>query len=154
MGRHAVTPGSDAFASAAGGAGRTVVVEGPVDSVAARAAAAGLAVLHARAQPESPPFGLAVALLRPAVEALPARERGSAFAGAAGLAAPLFEPRCPAAGELALVHGLYWLTTRLADRAPLALLVEGGRDADEPSLRLFAYLAQRIDELPVALVLA
>ena len=154
LGERIVTPESEAFAAVASGEGRTVVVERPVESLAARAADAGLHVLHARARPESAPFALAVDLLRPAVERLPARARTRVFAGTPGLVEPLFESRPAAAGELALVHGLYWLTARLAERAPLALLVENARHADEPSLRLCAYLAQRIDELPVALVLA
>ena len=98
-------------------------------------------------------------LLGPAVARLAADERPALFAGAASLAEPLFAagdatPAGASAGTFAIVHGLYWLTARLADRTPLALLVEDARRADEPSLRLCAYLAQRIDELPVAVVLS
>ena len=42
----------------------------------------------------------------------------------------------------------------LADRGPLLLLVDDCQWADRESLRFLAFLAQRIEGLPVALVLA
>jgi hypothetical protein len=162
---HRATALGAMFRAAAGGEGRAVVLQGSAQGVRQSAEEVGLVVLHARAGEGAPsagraptPFATAVDLLRPGVERLRVNERPEVFAGAASLAEPLFAhgaPSATAAGnEFALVHGLYWLTARLADRHPLALLVEEARRADEPSLRLCAYLAQRIDELPVALVLA
>jgi predicted ATPase len=168
----------EAVAAAASGSGELVVVEAPaglgksrlLDETAVRAAAAGLDVLSARATEleRSFPFGVALQLFRPALARLGERERAGVLAGAARLAAPLFgeagraanghrpAPRGRSAerGDFSVMHGLYWLASNLADRAPLALLVDDAHWADEPSLRLFVYLAQRIDELPVALVLA
>ena len=50
------------------------------------------------------------------------------------------------------MHGLYWACANLASRGPLLLLVDDLHWADEASLRFLAYLARRVDELPVALV--
>ena len=48
------------------------------------------------------------------------------------------------------MHGLYWLTVSLApQRAPLLLAVDDLHWADQPSLRFAAYLARRLDDLPV-----
>ena len=46
----------------------------------------------------------------------------------------------------------YWACANLASRGPLLLLVDDLHWADEASLRFLAYLAWRVDELPVALV--
>ena len=51
------------------------------------------------------------------------------------------------------MHGLYWLTANLAERAPLLLAIDDAHWADEPSLLFVAYLARRIESLPVALVI-
>ena len=42
----------------------------------------------------------------------------------------------------------------LADRAPVLVLVDDCQWADRESLRFLAYLAQRIEGLPVAMLLA
>jgi DNA-binding NarL/FixJ family response regulator len=52
------------------------------------------------------------------------------------------------------MHGLYWLVANLAARQPLLLAVDDAHWADAPSLRWFAHLAARIEDLPVALLLA
>jgi hypothetical protein len=149
---HRGAPLDEVFAAVRRGEGRAVAA--PSVPVRDLAAEAGLTVLHARGRAGAAPFATAVELLAPAVEPLGAGARRRVFAGAASLAEPLFTRAArPATSEFAFVHGLYWLTARLADRGPLALLVESAGRGDEPSLRLCAYLAQRIDELPVALVL-
>lgn len=56
--------------------------------------------------------------------------------------------------EFALVHSLYWLVVNLADARPLVLVVDDAQWADEQSLRFLHYLAQRIHDLPVAIVVA
>ena len=53
----------------------------------------------------------------------------------------------------AAMHGLYWMTVSLAERAPLLLVVDDVQWSDEMSLRFVLYLARRLDDLPV-LVLA
>src|SRR5262245_14437897 len=90
-----------ALRSAAAGSGMTVMVEGAAglgkSSLLAEAAAlAGdedMAVLRARGGVLEREFalGVVIQLLAPSVDALTKRERDRAFAGAAGLARPLFE---------------------------------------------------------------
>ena len=56
--------------------------------------------------------------------------------------------------SFARIHGLYWLTVALAERAPLALVVDDLHWSDEPSLRFLAYLAARLEGLPLLLLAA
>ena len=58
-----------------------------------------------------------------------------------------------------VIHGLYWLACNLiapaggqAQPEPLAMLVDDVQWADRPSLRFLAYLADRIADLPLLLV--
>ncbi|MDQ6806367.1 MAG: LuxR C-terminal-related transcriptional regulator, partial [Actinomycetota bacterium] len=53
-----------------------------------------------------------------------------------------------------LMHGLYWLIANLAALGPLALIVDDAHWSDERSLRALAYLARRLDGLPIVLILA
>ena len=103
-------------------------------------------------------LGVVIGLLAPSIEPLAARERELLFAGAAGLARPLFEavPDRAAADDrlFARFHGLHWLCARLAEVRPLALLVDDAHWADEQSLRFLAYLEARIEEIPACAILA
>src|SRR6266513_1836774 len=99
------------------GAGKTVLAR------EARAAAerARMVPLQARGSELEQPFAFGVVrqLLEPVISKEPARS--DLFAGAAGLAARLFEPgewRSLEPGFEAL-HGLYWLLVNIADRAPV-----------------------------------
>ena len=51
------------------------------------------------------------------------------------------------------LHSLYWLVVNVADRAPVLVLVDDCQWADRESLRFLAYLAQRIEGLPVVMLL-
>jgi DNA-binding CsgD family transcriptional regulator len=103
-------------------------------------------------------FGLVRQLFEPKLARLGSADRNEVLAGAAGLAAPLFEqldadaltPRGEASH--ATLHGLYWLTVNLATKQPLALSVDDLHWGDPPSLRFLAYLANRVEELPVLMV--
>ncbi len=79
------------------------------------------------------------------------------FVGAAQAAAPILgfgDPTAPALHEPGVVlHGLYWLTVALAESQPVALICDDAHWFDGPSLRFIAYLANRVAELPVAIVL-
>src|SRR5687767_13909743 len=103
-------------------------------------------------------LGIVIQLLAPCVEPLAANEREQAFAGAAGLARPLFEhvPDRAAADDrlFARFHGLHWLCARLAEERPLAMLIDDAHWADEQSIRFLAYLAARIEEIPACAILA
>ena len=107
-------------------------------------------------------FGVARQLFEPAlVRATPAR-REELLVGAAGRARLVLdydrrtEPRTRAApGSVETVlQGLYWLAANLAESAPLLLVVDDAHWADRSSLLFLAYLARRLEDLPVALVLA
>jgi DNA-binding CsgD family transcriptional regulator len=107
------------------------------------------------------PFGVVRQLLEPALARLEAAERERAFSGAARLARPLFESADPRGGPtaggadgFAVLHGLYWLVANLADREPLALLVDDYQWADAPSMRFVEYLAHRVAGQPLGLVVA
>ena len=75
--------------------------------------------------------------------------------GAGRLAAPVFgddgADRNDRDVVASVLHGLYWLVGNLAERAPLALLVDDAQWLDEASARFLVYLARRVDSLPVLL---
>ena len=54
--------------------------------------------------------------------------------------------------ELGVIHGLNWLTVNLAESRPLAILVDDVHWADELSLRSLIYIAERLADIPVALI--
>ena len=62
------------------------------------------------------------------------------------------------AGERAvsfeLQHGLYWLTADLAESSPLLVSVDDVQWSDPDSLGFLLYLARRLDDLRVALLVA
>jgi DNA-binding CsgD family transcriptional regulator/energy-coupling factor transporter ATP-binding protein EcfA2 len=158
-----------AMADAAAGQGKLVVLEGPagegkstlVAAVAALAAADGMRVLQARGSEleRESPFGAVRALFEPVLTAANARERARLLAGAAepaewalGLSA---EPTSERAGAgIAALHAINWLTVNIAARSPLLIAVDDAHWADASSLRAFAYLTRRIDDEPVALLVA
>ncbi|MBV8956397.1 MAG: AAA family ATPase, partial [Solirubrobacterales bacterium] len=80
------------------------------------------------------------------------------FAGAAYPAARLFrsEQRPSGASDVGFeaLHSLYWLTVNLSDRGPLLMLADDCQWADPDSLRFLSYLTQRIEGLPIAIVVA
>ena len=81
---------------------------------------------------------------------------GHRLAGdAAALAAPALGHGLPGGDEdaFSVLHGLYWLTSTLAQRAPLLLAVDDLHWADQPSLRFVMHLARRLEGLPVLLML-
>jgi DNA-binding CsgD family transcriptional regulator len=148
------------------GEGTLVLIEGPAGAGKteltreARAAAirSGVLALEARGSELEQPFAFGVVrqLLEPVV--LEQGHDSGLFAGAAATAARLFgsvehSPMPNDVGFEAL-HCLYWLVVNLADRGPLLVLVDDCQWADQDSLRFLSYLAQRIDGLSVAMVLA
>ncbi len=157
-----------ALVSAATGSGGVVIVQGApgigktslLAEAAALAEGKGMAVLRARGGVMEREFalGVLVQLLSPSIEQLTDRQRERAFAGAAGLARPLFEEvpdRAAAEDRLfARLHGLHWLCVRLAEERPLALFVDDAHWADEQSLSFLAYLQARIEEIPACLIVA
>jgi DNA-binding CsgD family transcriptional regulator len=137
----------------AAGAGKTVLAR----ETRAAAERARMMPLEARGSELEQPFAFGVVrqLLEPVISK--ELERTDLFAGAAGPAARLFEPgeRRPldAGAGFEALHSLYWLVVNMADRAPVLVLVDDCQWADRESLRFLAYLAQRIEGLPVAMLL-
>jgi DNA-binding CsgD family transcriptional regulator len=153
------------------GSGRLAVVRGEAGigktallaATARMAARAELAVLRARGSEleRDAPFGVALQLFERHARTLRPEARTRALRGAAQLAAPLLDGSeaaasgpTSAAQERSLLHGLYWLASNLAEPRPLVLVVDDAVWADRSSLTWMHYLAQRIEELPVVLVVA
>src|SRR5438552_9827765 len=145
--------------------GTLLLIEGPAGAGKtalareARAAAerARMMPLQARGSELEQPFAFGV--VRQLLEPVISKEPGQSdlFAGAAGPAARLFEPgeRRPLDADAGFeaLHSLYWLVVNIADRGPVLVLVDDCQWADRDSLRFLAYLAQRIEGLPVAMLL-
>lgn len=71
--------------------------------------------------------------------------------GPARAAGPDGEAR---ADPYAYLHGLFWLVLNLVELGPLVIVVDDAQWADEPSLRFLHRVVERIEELPVVVVLA
>jgi len=160
----------EALAAAVGavaeGTSGLVLVEGPAGIGKSRLLAAaktladegGLRVLAARGGEleRGFPFGI----VRQLLESLLVDEsaRSNLLAGAAGAAAPVFDRpdervgESVAEGSFAVLHGLYWLTVNVSLERSLLLAVDDLHWCDRASLRFLAYLARRLEDLPVLLV--
>lgn len=157
---------------ACSGEGSLLVIEGPAGvgktelGRQARAAAerVGVTPLEGRGSELEQPFAFGVVrqLLELAIGEPSAPSE--LFAGAAYPARRLFsaDELASRLGEVSdgsalgfeALHSLYWLVVNLADRGPLLVLVDDCQWADRESLRFLSYLAQRIEGLPIAMVLA
>jgi len=87
-----------------------------------------------------------------------ASEAGSLFSGPARWPAPYStstrrtgRPPCPRIPSRPCT-GFYWLTVNLAERQPIAILVDDAHWADRGSLRFLGYLARRLGGLRAALI--
>ena len=142
--------------------GQVVVIEGTaglgktrlLDALRDRAAAEhDIRVLTARAGrlERDFPFGVVRQLFEP----LLAGDLGR-FEGAAAAAAAVFgaggEGHAGADSSFAVLHGLHWLALDLAAERPLLLAVDDLQWCDRPSLRFLAYLARRVEHVPLLLV--
>jgi hypothetical protein len=87
-------------------------------------------------------------------------ERAEVLSGPAASARLLLAPDGEAAGlpaseaSFAILHGLYWLATHAAETRPTLLIVDDAHSADEPSLRLLAFVHGRIRDRPIGLLVA
>lgn len=156
-----------ALGSARAGEGRLVYVEAHAGlgksrllaAAAQGAREAGMRVYVARGSEleRGHSFGAAIQLFESPLARAPEPVREDLLKGAAGLARPLFQ-RHAAVGAppddqlFSLLHGLYWLSSNLAEERPLVIVADDAHWIDRPTLRFFLYLAQRLDELPVAVL--
>ncbi|HEX2084372.1 MAG TPA: AAA family ATPase, partial [Solirubrobacteraceae bacterium] len=148
----------EVVAGAAQGRGALAVVEGDpgigkttlLRAALEAAGSAGLELLTGRGGELE--RDLTFGVVRQLLEA-PARAHG--LGGAARPAAAVLGLEAPQgeADEPSLVHALYWACADLAAR-PLCVAVDDAHWADAASLRWLVYLARRLDELPVALLVA
>ncbi|MDO9408275.1 AAA family ATPase [Patulibacter sp.] len=159
----------EALVRAAAGTGGLVLVEGPagigkttlLETARDDARDLGLRVLTARGGVLEADLhhGVVRQLFERAVLGTDAERRAGLLAGPAAPAAALFAGAATPADPgplhdpaLDLLHGLGWFVAHLADDGPLALVVDDAHWADPSSLRALVFLARRLDELPVVLL--
>lgn len=159
---------ADTIRAAGGGEGRLLVIEGPagigktalVAEARQAARSRGLRVLGARGSEleQDFAFGVVRQLFEPALATAESLEREAWLTGAAALAAPLFDPSGAAftIGDQGFQrrHGLYWLAANMSGDGGLAILVDDIHWADAASVEFLGFLARRLEELPIALVVA
>jgi DNA-binding CsgD family transcriptional regulator len=152
--------------SAARGSGRVLLIEGEagigktalVRAAATEAEGLGLQVLSARGGVLERSLGHGVArelFEAKVVRAAPARRRTLLRGPAAIAAGALWDGgAAPAVSELQVHHGLYWLAATLAERSALLIAVDDAQWSDEASLRWLLYLARRLEQIAVAVLVA
>ena len=156
----------DALTAAASGSGRVLMIAGEagIGKTAVLRAAAdeaqrrGLQTLAARGGVLERSLGHGVArdLFEAVLLRAPADDRRALLAGPAALAESALSPGGHPGGlsELQVHHGLYWLASNLAERGPLLIAVDDGQWSDEATLRWLLYLARRLEQLPIAVLIA
>jgi DNA-binding CsgD family transcriptional regulator len=151
-----------ALSSAVSGKGSTLLVEGEAGigktrlllEARKRAADAGMTVLSARAAEFE--GGYAWGVVRQLFDPLLRARGGRLLRGdAAALARPALShgSRPGVEDAFSVLHGLYWLTVDVTQRASLLLAVDDLHWADRPSLNFISHLVRRLDGLPLLLVL-
>ncbi|MFJ9752739.1 helix-turn-helix transcriptional regulator [Streptomyces chartreusis] len=148
---------------AASGSGSLLLLEGPAGVGKTRllrearnaASSLGFTVCRARASDleRDLTFGVVRQLFEPM---LMAAER-ALWQGPAALAKEFLAgtPSTVATtGDSAILHSLYWLASNASQGSSLALLVDDLQWCDAPSLRYFAYLLPRLDDMNVLVVTA
>jgi DNA-binding CsgD family transcriptional regulator len=157
-----------AIQAACAGRGRAVLIEGVagtgktslVAAARALAADAGVTILDARGSDSEREFGFG--LLRQMFEQRLSRsspaERDALLAGAARPAGRVLAQAAPVDGTVsdgfATLHAVHWLTLNMAERGPLMLVADDAHWADLSSLRALSYVAGRIADAPVLLLVA
>ena len=139
--------GSVLLVEGAAGIGKTRLLAHACD----RAAAARMTVLTARAAEYED--GYAWGVVTQLFDSELRSSSGGTREDAATLAArALIQPERPRDEDAyAVLHGLYWLTADIAQRAPLLLAIDDLQWADQPSQRFLAHLARRLGDLRVLL---
>jgi DNA-binding CsgD family transcriptional regulator len=136
------------------GLGKTALLGRVVDSARRQE----MQVLAARGSEleQRMPFGVARQLFESPVRDLGEREQRAVLSGAAAHARTLLglTSEGPGPDPLAVIHGLYWLAGNLSDQAPAVLAIDDLQWADAHTVRWLIYMAARIREMPILLLLA
>jgi len=152
------------LAEARAGDGGLTVIEGPagigktrlLQEVRAQAQRTDMTVLAGRGSELE--HGFAFGVLRQALERalaeLDPAAREAVTAGPAAHALPLFDPTHAVVSIESLLHGVFWLLANLAERQAVVLAIDDAHWADESSVLALGYLARRVEQLPVALVIS
>lgn len=153
-----------AIRRAADGQGSVLLIHGEagigktrlIEHACGEARRAGLRVLSASGgELESDlAFGVARQLFFAEIRADRAPEGLGGTARAALEVLRSLEPRGAQVEVAAVVQGLHWLVAALSESGPLLIAVDDAHWSDAGSLRLLAFLARRIADLPVALIVA
>ncbi|WP_436492791.1 helix-turn-helix transcriptional regulator [Actinokineospora sp. HUAS TT18] len=155
-----------ALDSAAAGVGRFVVVEGPpgigktalVDEARVLAKGRGFARVTATADEAERelPWGIVRQLVERSVARFTGQTRDLVLSGPAGAALAAIDRAetsgQDAATQLRTRHALWWVVADLVADRPMLITVDDLQWADAPSLGFIGYLARRLADLPVALV--
>ncbi|MGH2455006.1 MAG: ATP-binding protein [Candidatus Limnocylindria bacterium] len=130
--------------------GKSTLVGAAMDAAAEQ----GMRVLSARGSEleRSYPYGMVLDLIRPLVAAT---RRPDGLLGPASLVRPLFARQGGGSplDPMAVMQGLYWIVLEAMEDGPLLLALDDAHRADDDSLRFVHYLAQRLDELAIVVVL-
>ncbi|MER6942618.1 BTAD domain-containing putative transcriptional regulator [Nonomuraea sp. NPDC000554] len=129
------------------GVGRTQLLRG----VEALADMRGFQVAWAQAHPleREYDYGVARQVFEPILYSMPEKERHELLRGTVEPAADIVWHNRPSSGGPDGLHALYRLAVRLAERAPLLIAIDDLQWCDPGSLRWLAYLARRIEEVPL-----
>jgi DNA-binding CsgD family transcriptional regulator len=101
------------------------------------------------------PFGVVRALLEAPLRDAAGKGRAQPLDGALASASELLLSGTVPAGDATMVvaHSVLWLCSALAERRPLALFVDDAQWSDRASLEVLSYMARRIEDLPLLIVI-
>jgi DNA-binding NarL/FixJ family response regulator len=155
---------------ACSGAGELLTVEAPagagktrlLEAASFAGRARGMRVLEASGSvlEQELGFGVVRSLFERELALESPSQRRSLLSGAAGLAGPVVWPSGESehptgpAEPAAVLHGLFWLVSNLAECDPLMLVVDDAHWVDRPSLQFLAYLGRRRSGLPLLVAVA
>ncbi len=163
--REEVSRITTALDEAAAGTGRLVVIEGPpgigktrlVEAARALAKERGFGRLLAVGDEteRTLPWGVVRQLVERSVIRYSGATRAAILEGPAGAALAALDRASETNDDAGLgraLHALWWVAADLCADRPLLITVDDAQWADTPSLRYLAYLARRLGDLPIALV--
>ncbi|HXD65085.1 MAG TPA: AAA family ATPase [Solirubrobacteraceae bacterium] len=142
--------------AARAGRGGTLVIRGAaglgktalLTAVAGIAGDTGMRVLRARGDPleQEFPWGVVTHLL--------AQNPGAGVAAGSETERTLDPAPSDGASLMAALHRLYWRAVEMTQDAPVMLVIDDAHWSDALSMRWLAYMANRVDQEPILLVVA